>query len=257
MTMQMPTEQASDDNPILSAEASRDMGLRRGGGIQTDKPPISYRHYREAIEAGAGKSLANYGIVMRMPDKRGAPGAGPVVLMPANKATKWFGQGYRFCAGERRGDGSFDDTLIVHRTDSTPRRWVRSMVEDGMALGEPIPEEMADPGYTGPTFSLKAQRDAQVAEGPVITSPPEVAVALTPDAVNLVPMNGENDWQLGVVAEPEPREIDLDDYSLKGLKTLAEEFGVTPDDARSATKLKVQLAAHLGQESDDDINPHV
>lgn len=86
---------------------------------------------------------------MRAPDRAGTPGVGAVVAMPAEKLQKWIGQGYRPTQGVE------DHEVHEFPERPPPRQCLPSMVEDAMALGEPIPEEMAPVGYLGQTFKLK------------------------------------------------------------------------------------------------------
>ena len=144
MTMQMPAPTAPG-----VVEAERDMAIRRGGGMDDTRPLIAYDELRELQDAGQGVRLRRYGVVMRAPDRAGAPGAGAVVAMPAEKFQKWIGQGYRPTQGVENHE------LRPFPEPPPPRQWLPSMVEDAMALGEPIPEEMAPVGYLGETFKLK------------------------------------------------------------------------------------------------------
>lgn len=157
MTMQVPAPEAPG---VVQAE--RDMAIRRGGGMDDTRPLIAYDELRELQESGQGVRLRRYGVVMRAPDRAGSPGVGAVVAMPAEKFQKWIGQGYR------PTEGVEDHDLHPFPEPPPPRQWLPSMVEDAMALGEPIPEEMAPVGYLGQTFKLKpkvtSRRSSKVAD---------------------------------------------------------------------------------------------
>jgi hypothetical protein len=135
-------------------QAERDMAIRRGGGMDDTRPLIAYDELRALQEAGRGVKLRQYGVVMRAPDRDGTPGAGAVLALPAEKFQKWIGQGYRPTQSVE------DHAVREFPAPPPPLQWLPSMVEDAMALGEPVPEEMAPTGYMGVTFKLKPKRQA-------------------------------------------------------------------------------------------------
>ena len=270
MTQQMEMPKPPDgtrQNPAM-VSAARDMGIRKGGGMDTGRPVISYAELKEAQHGGKGDGLRRFAIVMRMPDSRtGEPGAGPAVAMPAEKAQKWFGQGYRFCVGGPPPAGSaenYDTTLVDERPApvDADRQWVPSMVSDGMAKGEPIPIEMAPPGYVGPMFSLKELREAKMVDLADVDQLMNVSVQVAgvPASVTAV---GEADepWQLvgeigesrsdlrddgmGVVGTVMPLP-NLEHLNAAGLRDVAERYGVELRDGRAISMMKEDLEAHFG-----------
>lgn len=137
------------------AFAERDDTMLRGGGMESDRPYVTWGQLQALQKAGRGADLRKYALIMRMPSAKGVPGAGVPVAMPAEKQQKWYGQGFRPCV-------SVDDTsLVVFPTPPEPRVWLPSMVEESISRGEVIPEEMAPAGYIGPTMSIKALREAE------------------------------------------------------------------------------------------------
>lgn len=151
MTSQ-PIETATLNADELFAE--RDLSMLKGGGMESDRPYITWGQLIALRKAGRGQELRKYALIMRMPGgaKNSVPGAGNPVAMPAEKERKWFGQGFRACV-------SVDDTsLVVFPPPPEPRIWLPSMVEEAMGRGEVIPDEMAPQGYIGPTLSIKAMR---------------------------------------------------------------------------------------------------
>lgn len=141
-------------NPDM-AFAERDDTMLRGGGMDSDRPYVTWGQFLALQNAGRGAELRKYALIMRMPTAKGAPGAGPPVAMPAEKQQKWYGQGFRPCV-------SVDDlSLAYFPPPPEPRVWLPSMVEESIARGEVIPEEMAPAGYIGPTMSIKAMREAE------------------------------------------------------------------------------------------------
>jgi hypothetical protein len=150
MVMETPTIQ----HPEL-VQAERDMAIRRSGGLEETRSLLTYAEVRELQERGQGSQLRRYGIVMRGPDRVGEPGAGAVVALPAEKLHKWFGQGYRPTRSLE------DHELVAFPEPPEPAMWLPSMVEDAIARGEPIPEELSPAGYMGEQFSLKKRRAAQ------------------------------------------------------------------------------------------------
>ena len=147
MVMQTPTIQ----HPEL-VQAERDIAIRRSGGLEETRALLSYEEVSEMQASGQGSQLRRFGIVMRGPDRKGEPGAGAVVALPAEKFQKWFGQGYR------PTKSIADHELIEYPEPPEPQMWLPSMVEDAIARGEPIPEELAPVGFMGEMFSLKARR---------------------------------------------------------------------------------------------------
>ncbi len=178
----MTMEMTKPANPALTGvSAARDMGIRRGGGMESDLPVLSYANMVEAQKAGMGVNLRRYSVIMRMPTNKGVPAdqiadheeLPPLVRMPANKANKWYGQGYRFVDGTDDGAGGYNTELVVHVQDATPRQWLPSMVSDAIYAGEPIPAEMAPPGYTGETFPLRDGPPKPAVETPVEVEAPK------------------------------------------------------------------------------------
>lgn len=153
MVMQTPTIQ----HPEL-VQAERDTAIRRSGGLEETRALLSYEEVREMQTSGQGSQLRRFGIVMRGPDRKGEPGAGAVVALPAEKFQKWFGQGYR-------ATKSVQDHELVEQTEPPePQMWLPSMVEDAIGRGEAVPEELAPVGYMGEMFSLKERREARDSE---------------------------------------------------------------------------------------------
>lgn len=137
------------------AFAERDLSMLKGGGMESDRPYITWGQLVALRKAGRGQELRKYALIMKMPGgvKNGTPGAGAVIAMPAEKVDKWYGQGYRACLS------SDDLTLVEFPTPPEPKVWFPSMVEEALQRGEVIPEEMAPAGYIGPTLSIKAMRE--------------------------------------------------------------------------------------------------
>jgi hypothetical protein len=159
MVMQTPTIQ----HPEL-VQAERDMVIRRSGGLEETRALLSYDEVSEMRESGQGSQLRRFGIVMRGPDRKGEPGAGAVVALPAEKFQKWFGQGYRPTKSVE------DHELIEYPEPPEPQMWLPSMVEDAIGRGEAIPEELAPVGYMGEMFSLKERREARDASAVALTA---------------------------------------------------------------------------------------
>ena len=163
MVMQTPTIQ----HPEL-VQAERDMAIRRSGGLEETRALLSYDEVQEMQASGQGSQLRRFGIVMRGPDRKGEPGAGAVVALPAEKFQKWFGQGYRATKSIQ------DHELVEQPAPPEPQMWLPSMVEDAIGRGEAIPEELAPVGYMGEMFSLKArraERDANAATSEAASKP--------------------------------------------------------------------------------------
>ena len=125
--------------------AERDFDLRRGGGMEEDRPMILYTDIEKVLARpdGAGQ-IRKFAVAMHGPTKAGV-GTDPIAIaMPAEKFQKWWGQGYR------------PSGYVAPPAPPPPTRWLPSMVDDAIAGGLPIPEEMRPPGYYGPTFKAGA-----------------------------------------------------------------------------------------------------
>lgn len=140
-------------NPDLFL-AERDTSLRRGGGMEEERPVLAFADIERvtARSDGAGQ-IRKFAIVMRAPGREG-PGTGQVELMPAEKWLKWWGQGYR------------PEGWVDPGPPPPPSRWLPSMIEDAIAAGLPIPEEMKPVGYYGPTFKIGAWVDPLAGDEP-------------------------------------------------------------------------------------------
>lgn len=157
--------------------SSPDFNLRRGIGYgdEESRRIVTFAQYEQAmaLQDGSGRrQVRRWGLVMRPPviNKRGQVetyGGGEPVVMPAEKFLKWFGQGYRPCKGPD------DHDLYEFPAPPPPARWTGSMVEDAIAEGRAIPEDMAPAGYMGPVF--KTQR--QVVDEGTVTAGVAQAVA--------------------------------------------------------------------------------
>ena len=126
----------------LQVEADLDFDLRRGGGVEDDRPLLSYAEF-ELMQA-RGVRPSRYALVYLAPPEKG----GLPIAMPAEKHGKWFGQGYRPVVGMRE-NGTMDLTLWEYPEPPMPVRWTPSMIENAIAHGDPIPEHVAPPGYIG------------------------------------------------------------------------------------------------------------
>lgn len=139
-------EPAAPANPGLIAAGPDEEAIIRGAGVGDDREIVSYTQLDAMVRAG--RNIRKLAVAYHPPDARGRPGAHPsIVALPAEKDVKWFGRGYRPVGWE---------APVVPE----PRLLLPSMVEELIEKGEPVPEEMAPPGYLGPTYSLKERRAA-------------------------------------------------------------------------------------------------
>lgn len=149
MVMQPST---STDPGMVHAEI--DMGVRKGTEMD-DRPLIGFADVKAYQDSGRGVQLKRFGLVMRAPSTNGIPGGGVAVIMPADKFQKWWGQGYRPTKTAE------DHSLYEFAPPPAPTRWLASMVEEAIAAGDPIPEDMAPAGYYGPTFAARKRRGSR------------------------------------------------------------------------------------------------
>lgn len=140
----MVMEQVGSANPGI-AYAEPDIAVRRSGALEGDRPVLSYADFIETRRKRP-MSIRRWAIVMFMPDTKGNVGEGPPALVPAEKAHKFYGQGYRYAVSMEELE------RIVEPPPPPPKYWVQSAVDDAMANGLPIPREMAPQGYRGPVL---------------------------------------------------------------------------------------------------------
>ena len=150
---------ATAEHPDL-VTGGPDLDIRRGYDASEDRQVISYAQYL-TIPSGPdrARNMRRYAVLMRTPkiDKKGKlleAGGGEVVAMPAEKFLKWYGQHYRPTQSVN------DHALYEFPTPPEPTRWLPSMIEDAIAEGRAIPNEMRPLGYVGPTFDLQPTKVA-------------------------------------------------------------------------------------------------
>lgn len=152
--------------------AERDTSMRRGGGMEDDRPRIAYTDIEKVLARadGAGQ-IRKFSVVMHGP-VNGVPGADPTpIAMPAEKYQKWWGQGYR------------PQGYVDLGPPPPPTRWLPSMIEGAIDEGKPIPEEMKPLGYYGPTFKMGVWVDPLTGDKPAgsITPAPTIYYCPSPD----------------------------------------------------------------------------
>lgn len=179
--------------------AQRD-NLRIGGGVQEERPIINWAQL-VAARARRPSAIRRYFIVMWGPRGKGD---GPY-RMPAEKAQKWWGQGYR-------------PVDWVYKPPPFPRRWVPSMIEDAIDKGIPIPAEMAPDGYGGPVFRIKRREyelspeEATPERMQRMVDESQRAMRGEPD-VELPPEPGNSFEEAVAMGQDDLRSIGLDDIA--------------------------------------------
>lgn len=109
-----------------------------GPGVTDDRIIVSWDEFLSLKAKDA--NIRRYAVIYLAPGN-GGKGTGSRKAMACEKHLKWWAQGYRPLG-------------YVQTAPPPPRQWLKSMIEDAIALGQPIPEEMRPPGYSGPTFPL-------------------------------------------------------------------------------------------------------
>lgn len=159
----MVTQTSEVESGPASVQVERRVPL--GPGVTEDRIIVPWAEYLELKRADA--NLVRYAVAYLTPGAKG-PGTGPQKAMACEKHLKWWGQGYR-------------PVGYVQLQAVPPKQWLPSMIEDAIALGQPIPEEMRPPGYSGLTFPLVRANRARDLPEPLVAEPqnggePEVTV---------------------------------------------------------------------------------
>jgi hypothetical protein len=139
---------AGPADATLALAENRYADARKGGGVNDDR--IIEEDYTALDGYRARGMIMRVAVPMHPPNNKGVVDmTTEPMLMPADKYQKWFGRGFR-------------PVNYVEPVPAPPTRWLPSMVEEAIAEGKPIPEELRPQGYIGPTFVIK--RDIQELE---------------------------------------------------------------------------------------------